>query len=61
MGYAAALALYCDIYDVSPVDQNNGDLKSDEIPGSTQAEKDAFMVKLKQTVADILDVQNITK
>lgn len=61
MGYAAALALYCDIYDVSPVDQNNGDLKADEIPGSTQAEKDAFMVKLKQTVADILDVQNITK
>ncbi len=61
MGYCAALALYCDIYDVSPVEQNNGDLKPDEIPGSTQAEKDAFMVKLKKTVQDILDVQNITK
>ena len=61
MGYVAALALYCDIYDVSPIEQNNGDLKADEIPGSTQAEKDAFMVELKQTVQDILDVQNITK
>ncbi len=59
MGYCAALALYCDIYDASPLDQNNGDLKPNEIPGETQAEKDAFMVKLKQTVQDILNVQDI--
>ena len=61
MGYCIALAVYCDIYDVSPVDQNNGHLKPNEIPGETQAEKDAFMVKLKKTVQDILDVQDITK
>lgn len=61
MGYCSALALYCDIYDVSPTEQNNGDLKPDEIPGETQAEKDAFMVELKKTVDDILKVQNISK
>ena len=61
MGYCIALTVYCDIYDVSPMDQNNGNLKSDEIPGDTQAEKDAFMVELKKTVQDILDVQDITK
>ena len=60
MGYCAALALYCDIYGVSPTEQNNGDLKPEEIPGETQAEKDEFMVKLKKTVQDILDAQDIT-
>ncbi|MBR5447141.1 MAG: hypothetical protein IKV40_01825, partial [Clostridia bacterium] len=61
MGYAAALALYCDIYDVSPTEQNNGDLKPEEIPGETGAEKDAFMAELKKTVDDILKVQDISK
>ena len=59
MGYCIALTVYCDMYDVSPTEQNNGNLKPDDIPGETQAEKDAFMVELKKTVQDILDVQNI--
>lgn len=59
MGYCAALTLYCSIYDLPASEQNNGDLKPEEIPGSTKAEKDAFMVKLKDTVQDILDIQKL--
>ena len=61
MGYCIALTLFCDIYDVSPMEQNNGNLKPDDIPGETQAEKDAFMAELKMTIADILNIQDISK
>lgn len=59
MGYCAALALYCSIYDLPAAAQNNGDLKPEDIPGETSAEKDAFMVMLKDTVQDIIDIQQI--
>lgn len=61
MGYCIALTLFCDIYDVSPMEQNNGNLNPNDIPGETEAEKAAFMAELKKTIADILTVQDISE
>lgn len=57
MGYLIALILYCEIFDVDPTEQNNGDLSYDDIPGETQAEKDALLDALKVVVKEILALQ----
>ncbi|MBQ6263689.1 MAG: S-layer homology domain-containing protein [Clostridia bacterium] len=56
-GYCHALALYCTIFNEPCIEQNNGILKSDEIPGNTPAEKEAFMIMLKNHVQEQLDFQ----
>ncbi len=58
LGYSAALTLYCQIFGVEPTEQNNGVLDYADIPGDTKAEKDAFMVRLKNTVKDLIEFQN---
>ena len=57
-GYCTALALYCTIYDEPCIEQNNGILTYDDIPGDTPEEKAAYMVMIKNLVQEQLDFQN---
>ena len=57
-GYCHALALYCTIYDEPCIEQNNGILTDDDIPGDTPEEKAAYMVMIKNLVQEQLDFQN---
>ncbi len=57
-GYCFALALYCTIYDEPCIEQNNGLLTDDDIPGDTAEEKEAYMIMIKNMVQEQLDFQN---
>ncbi|MBQ6677935.1 MAG: S-layer homology domain-containing protein [Clostridia bacterium] len=57
-GYCFALALYCTIYDEPCIEQNNGLLTDDDIPGDTVEEKEAYMIMIKNMVQEQLDFQN---
>ena len=57
-GYCHALALYCTIYNEPCIEQNNGILTDDDIPGDTPEEKAAYMVMIKNLVQEQLDFQN---
>ena len=57
MGYCIALTMYCRIFDVSAVNQNNGALTYDKIPGETQAEKAELMQKIKAVIDESLEMQ----
>ena len=56
--YCHALALYCTIFDEPCIEQNNGILTDDDIPGDTPEEKEAYMVMIKNLVQEQLDFQN---
>lgn len=58
MGYCMGLIMYCTIFDEEAADQNDGDLSMHMIPGKSEAEKEAYMKRLKDTVQRILDIQN---
>ena len=57
-GYCHALALYCTIFDEPCIEQNNGILTDEDIPGDTPEEKAAYMVMIKNLVQEELDFQN---
>ncbi len=57
-GYCYALALYCTIYDEPCIEQNNGILKDEDIPGGTPEEKEAYLIMLKNLIQEQLDFQN---
>ena len=57
-GYCHALALYCTIFDEPCIEQNNGILTDDDIPGDTPGEKEAYMIMIKNMVQEQLDFQN---
>ena len=57
MGYCIALTMYCRIFDVPAVEQNNGALTYDKIPGETQTEKDELMQKIKAVIDESLEIQ----
>ena len=57
-GYCHALALYCTIFDEPCIEQNNGILTDDDIPGDTPEEKAEYMVMIKNLVQEELDFKN---
>jgi len=57
MAYSAALTLYCKLFDVPAASCNNGLLKPDNIPGETDADKAAFMERVKAEIQISLDLQ----
>lgn len=57
MGYCIALTMYCKIFDVPAVEQNNGALTYDKIPGETQAAKDGLMLRIKEIIDESLKMQ----
>ena len=56
-GYCHALALYCTMFDEPCIEQNNGILTDDDIPGDTPEEKAAYMIMIKNMIQEELDFQ----
>lgn len=57
-GYCTALTVYCSILGKNAVDQNNGALPEGWMEGDSAEEKEAYMLKFKKVVQEIIDVQN---
>ena len=56
-GYCHALALYCTIYNEPCIEQNNGALTYDDIPGLNRVQKDSYMRMIKNLIQEELDFQ----
>lgn len=56
-GYCHALALYCTIYNEPCIEQNNGVLTYDDIPGLNRVQKDSYMRMIKNLIQEQLDFQ----
>ena len=58
-GYIDALALYCTVFDEPAIEQNNGFLDDEDIPGDTPEEKEAYMLMIKNMVQEMVDLQRL--
>ena len=58
-GYCMALALYCTMFGEPCADQNLGVLKDEDIPGDTAAQKEEYILTVKEWIQDQLDFQGI--